>query len=174
MLIKKTEQIINHIKDLKQITSRSVEKSKYNISEITRPEYIEEPTEIDTNQVSTTKEKQVQSIQAQENHQLSKPLEKEIKVIEKSDIKNIPKGFKEIETSEDFTVITPYDKEYVTKILNEDVDMSIFRHPENESETKSEQILGKTDEGKKLICFACGTELPSNSKKCPNCGTLIK
>jgi rubrerythrin len=52
--------------------------------------------------------------------------------------------------------------------------MSIFRHPENTSESKNEKTLEKSEEGKNIVCFACGTELPPNTKKCPNCGISLK
>jgi len=170
MLIEKTKQIINHIKDLK--SKLYGQKGREQISKqeiIPQPKLSEiieddiEPAPPDTHE-SSTFSNDIKS---------SKEIDK-VKIIENSEIQNLPIGFKEIETSEDFTIVTPHDKDHVEKLLSQDHDMSVFTHDDKEvkakSQTEPNQPLDKT----KVICFACGSEIPSNSKICPNCKTEIK
>ena len=49
--------------------------------------------------------------------------------------------------------------------------MSVFKHPEPNSGSDNKEFNSK--DGSKLICFACGTELPPGTKNCPNCGTKL-
>lgn len=176
MLIEKTKQIIKHIKDLKsklygqkgreQISRQDIiPQSK--LSEIKPGEaFIDdkiEPAPPETHESSTF------------SNDIKTPNEiNPAKIIENNDIENLPIGFKEIETSEDFTIITPHDKDHVEKMLRQDHDMSIFTDDDKEvkaqSKNEPEPSLDKT----KIICFACGSEIPSNSKICPNCKTEIK
>ena len=96
------------------------------------------------------------------------------KIINDSEFKNIPKGFKEIEASKDFKIIAPHDEEFVNKILNMDVD----RHVEQESPPKkSDDIITPFEpskDGDSEFCFACGAEVSPNQEKCPSCGTNLK
>ncbi|GAH47981.1 unnamed protein product, partial [marine sediment metagenome] len=50
----------------------------------------------------------------------------------------------------------------------------VFTHDDKEvkapSQHKSDSPLDKT----KIICFACGSEIPANSKVYPTCGTSLK
>jgi hypothetical protein len=176
MLIERTEQIIKHIKDLKRISSIRLEtewKTSPTSPPLKRDEEKNETKSLHTKKVESNKQT-IPSIQEQKHPNLSKTEKNNLKVIESDDIKNLPKGFQEIETSEDFTIITPHDKEYVEKILNKDIDMSVFKHPENKSEGTSDRIVIEQPKGKnKMICFACGIEVPSNTKICPNCGTAL-
>jgi len=175
MLIEKTKQIINHIKDLKQISSPSVKiKSQEPV--------IGPPTKSIENEIEkappkenkSSKSESLSSIQEQKHNNIAGTIQNEKKFIESNDIKNLPKGFKEIETSEDFTIITPHDKEYVEKILSQDIDISVFKHPESHSGSNTKEITQKdVSKANKLICFACGTELPLGTKNCPNCGTKL-
>ncbi|MBA7542339.1 hypothetical protein ES705_34660 [subsurface metagenome] len=88
--------------------------------------------------------------------------------------KNLPKGFKEIEASEDFEIVTPHDKDYVEKIIKQDINMSIFKHDKQNSQPQQHIELEQPKDDKKIVCFACGTISPSNTKICPNCGTELK
>ena len=179
MLIEKTEQIINHIKDLKQKTAIPIKRQSQ--EPLVSQPLKSEKNQIDkvTPKISESKIQAPSSTDHQKYPENSQPKRTEteknqVKFIESGDIKNIPKGFKEIETSNDFTIITPHDKEYVEKILSQDIDMSVFE--QNKSDKGSiKKDISKNDREKidKLICFACGTELPLGTKKCPRCGTTL-
>jgi ribosomal protein L40E len=176
MLIEKTEQIINHIKELKQRSptplQREPKKSVIRPSSTTSVKKVEiKPKK----EKAESKAELFPSIQEQKHPDVALKKEKDVKII-KSDSKNLPKGFKEIETSDDFTIITPHDQEYVKKILNQDIDMSVFKHPDADSESNTEKskFKGKSPVNpNKLICFACGAELPLGTKVCPDCGTKL-
>ncbi|NVM18502.1 MAG: zinc ribbon domain-containing protein [Candidatus Lokiarchaeota archaeon] len=160
MIIEKTKQIINHIKDLK-----SKLYDQKGSEQISRQEVIPPP--------------RISHSEPSEDPKLSSDIEAlsdidKAKIIENSEIKNLPIGFKEIEAPEDFKIITPHDQNYVKKILNQDHDMSIFTNDNKEvkdqSQTPPDQPLDKT----KNICFACGSEIPANSEVCSSCGTNLK
>ena len=176
MLIEKTKQIIDHIKDLK-----SKLYGKKGREQISRQEIIPHPklSEIKPDEVLIDNEIESAPSETHESSTFSNDVKtpdelETVKIIKNSEIKNLPIGFKEIETSEDFTIITPHDKDHIKKMLSQDHDMSIFTHDEKEvkaqSQNEPESPLDKT----KIICFACGSEVPSNSKICPNCKTEIK
>lgn len=176
MIIKKAQQIIEHIKDLKTKIQREIEPSSLldegafdekpfletDSSETIIYEEIEQKSPKTT---STSKEINNEEILKKDN---------EIKIVKNSEFENIPKGFKEIETSEDFKIITPHDKDYVEKILKQDIDMSIFKHDKQNSQSQQRIELKQPKDDKDIICFACGTISPSNTKICPSCGTELK
>lgn len=170
MLIEKAEQIINHIKDLKKISSISLKMQTQESVKSPDSKRIEKKMEI-LSKNTELKTKSFPSIQEQRHPEIPGAEKKPSTIIESDDIKNLPKGFKEIETSDDFTIITPHDKEYVEKILNQDIDMSVFKHPESNAGADNKEIASK--DRNKLICFACGTELPPGTKNCPNCGIKL-
>jgi len=101
------------------------------------------------------------------------------KIVEDSDLKNIPKGFKEIETSEDFEIITPHDKDFVTKQIDKALNSDFYKkNVQGDSEGGStEQERGDFEQpkdGKTKICFACGYDkLSAKDKVCKNCGTNL-
>jgi hypothetical protein len=176
MLIEKTEQIINHIKELKQLSSTPLQTEPRKSVKSPPPKTSERTVEIKPKKEKTeSKTESFPSIQEQKHPEVAVNKDKEQKVI-KSDIKNLPKGFKEIETSDDFTIITPHDQDYVKKILNQDIDMSVFKHPDANSKSNTEKSVSKGKSSvnmNKLICFACGAELPLGTKVCPDCGTKL-
>jgi len=104
----------------------------------------------------------------------------EPEVIEDSEFKNIPQGFKEIKASRDFEVVTPYDKEEIEKRLSVNHDMSIFKYDdeevysEGEDSQQQEKEIKKPDKNQAIICFACGEKNPPGTKKCKNCGTELE
>lgn len=176
MLIEKTKQIINHIKDLK-----SKLYSQKGREQISRQEIIPQPklSEIKPREVLIDDEIESAPSETHESSTISNDIKTPdeidyVKVIENSDIKNLPIGFKEIETSEDFTIITPHDKDHVKKMLSQDHDMSIFTRDDKEVKAQSQDEPKPPLDKTKIICFACGSEIPSNSKICPNCKTEIK
>ncbi|NHJ23917.1 MAG: zinc ribbon domain-containing protein [Candidatus Lokiarchaeota archaeon] len=165
MLMEKTEQIIAHIKDLKSRLSgqKEVKLISKGLSS-SKIEYIDEDEDI------------------QESHPIAKqaPVTKdskinpEIDIIEESDIKNLPIGFKEIKPKKDFKIVTPHDENYVKDMLKKEVDMDIFKHSNTEENSSQRVEFEQPVDKNKIICFACGTEIPSKSNKCPNCGTNLK
>ncbi|MBY8987166.1 MAG: zinc ribbon domain-containing protein [Candidatus Lokiarchaeota archaeon] len=176
MIIEKTKQIINHIKDLKSKLYGQKRKDQ-----ISRQEAIPLPksSEAKTKEEIIEDEIEFTHSETPESSTFSNDIEtsgdvNEAKIIENSEIKNLPIGFKEIEVSEDFKIITPHDKDYVKKMLSQDHDMSVFTHDDKEvkgqSQTEPDIPLEKT----KIICFACGSDIPVNSEVCPTCGTSLK
>ncbi|MFX0176782.1 MAG: hypothetical protein ACFE85_11180 [Candidatus Hodarchaeota archaeon] len=157
MLIDRTKGIIEHIKSLKlKLAPPKVQRISLD------EDFIEEE---DFEKIEETYQKPSSTPVKEEKF--------EDNVIDKSEFKNLPKGFKEIEASNDFEIITPHDKEYIKKMISKDVDMSIFKHSDSESSKPKLEIEQPTD-GKTMFCFACGAELPLNTKICPTCGTNLK
>ncbi|MFX1379573.1 MAG: hypothetical protein ACFFA4_10825 [Promethearchaeota archaeon] len=101
------------------------------------------------------------------------------KVIENSDLKNLPIGFKEIETSEDFEIITPHDKDFVKKQFDKAFDSEFFKAKkqgtsEVDSEKPDRADFEHPKDGKTKICFACGYDKNLiKDKVCKNCGTNL-
>lgn len=176
MLIDKTKQMIEHIKNLKQklisqrrVAQRTEQKSVY---QSTDSEIEAEPTQSDT------KFNSVPNLMS-ENSNISKTVIpqddiKEVKVVKNNDIKNLPIGFKEIETTEDFKIITPHDKDYVSKIISQDHSLGSSKQEKKDVPLPKRIEPDPPSDRRNIICFACGSEIPSNSKKCKTCGTDLK
>jgi hypothetical protein len=102
-----------------------------------------------------------------------------IKTIDGSDLDNLPKGFKEIETSEDFEIITPHDKDFMKKQLDKALNSEFYKkHVQGDSEegsTEQERVdFEQPKGGETKICFACGYDkLSVKDKVCKNCGTNL-
>jgi len=163
MLIEKTKQIIEHIKSLK----KELEGYKEHISYIDDNLYDEEIPIEEENLKTDLSDLDIPNL----TDGASTVQHKEF-ASEHSELKNLPKGFKEIEATNDFEIITPHDKEYVKNLLNQDVDMSVFKHGDEDSSVTPPNRIKRKD--RELICFACGSELAINAKTCPNCGTIIQ
>jgi len=176
MIIKKAQQIIEHIKELKVKIKISIEPSTSLIDDVFDEELFQESdsSEEIIYEESEQKPPKVASTSKEINHKEIPKKENESKIVKDSDFKNLPKGFKEIEASEDFKIVTPHDKDYVEKIIKQDVDMSIFKHDKQNSQPQRRNELEQPKDDKKIVCFACGTISPSNTKICPNCGTELK
>ena len=176
MLIEKTKQIIKHIKDLK--SKLYGQKGREQIS---RQDIIPQPqsSEIKPEEEFIDDEIEPAPPEAHESSTFSDDIKTpneidKAKIIENSDIENLPIGFKEIEPSEDFTIITPHDKDHVNKMLSQDHDMSVFTHDDKEMKGKGQTESNPPIDKTKIICFACGSEIPTNSKVCTACGTNLK
>jgi hypothetical protein len=117
----------------------------------------------------------------------SKSPQEEPEVVNDSEFKNMPEGFKEIKAPTEFEVITPHDKEEIEKRLSISGDMSIFKHDNEEDSPKNEKTIdqanekilnkdeNKTDKkSEAIICFACGEKNAPGTKVCSNCGTKLK
>ncbi|MHA1670096.1 MAG: hypothetical protein ACTSV5_05895 [Promethearchaeota archaeon] len=159
MLIEKIKQIMEHVKMLKaQI-------------HISKPEPANLEEEFEEEQITLSQDKKEKYL-LDPNLEATKP-----KIIDNSEFKNIPKGFKEIEAPEDFKIITPHDEDFVKNILNMDVDMRVFKHEKQESTSqKIDDIrppFKPSKDGKSEFCFACGAAIAPNQDKCPSCGTKL-
>jgi len=161
MLISKTEQIIDHVKELKNPKKEVPIVEDIKIQE----EIIEVPEingEVNSKEAKSNKIKD-KEFSADTSHKVKEINSREHKIIEDSDAKNLPKGIKEIEPLKDFKIITPHDPNYVDKMkkLSEEVDINIYKKPKEE------------DVGEKRICFACGAILQPKIEICPECGTKL-
>ncbi|GAF93705.1 unnamed protein product, partial [marine sediment metagenome] len=99
---------------------------------------------------------------------------KEVKAVKDRDIKNLPIGFTEIETNEDFKIITPHDKDYVKKIQAQDHTLGSSNQEKEDLPLPKRIEPDPPNNKSNIVCFACGSEISSKSKKCPTCGTELK
>jgi len=176
MLIDKTKQMIEHIKKLKQKLI-----SQRRVAQRTEQKRIPQSIDSEIKTESTQSETKIEPVPnlISENSNESKTIIthgdiKEVKAVKDSDIKNIPIGFTEIETTEDFKIITPHDKNYVKKRLNEDHNLDISKKEETGLPLPKRIEPDPPVDTSNIICFACGSEISSKSKKCPTCGTDLK
>ena len=139
MLIKKSEQILEHVKLLK---SKIVKK----------PKKIEPPQPIEPDLSEIKKEKRVET-----KSDVSKSKEK------KSEFQNIPEGFKEIKVSKDFKIITPHDEAYLDKLLSiHDNDMTNTSPKEIPTRNEDKTFCfacGAEVSPNARVCPQCGTNL---------------
>lgn len=176
MLIDKTKQMIEHIKNLKQklISQRRVEQ---HIEQ--KPSRQKTVSEIETE--PTINETKIESVpnsisENSNDSEINIPQDdiKEVKVVKDGDIENLPIGFKEIETSEDFKIITPHDKDYVSKLISQDHELGSSNQEKKDLPLPKRIEPDPPIDSSNIICFACGSEISSKSKKCPTCGTDLK
>ncbi|MFX1349727.1 MAG: hypothetical protein ACFE92_13750 [Promethearchaeota archaeon] len=173
MIINRTKGIFNHIKELKAgQLKEEVYKDDLRYQE-------EEPKPEGSPEIILNKEKIMQNEETIQNNISNSTVNINSKIIEDSEFRNLPKGFKEIQPSEDFTIITPHDKDFVEKqrVKAEEIEM-LKRKKQEPSEEVIEPIEGVEFElpknGKNLICFACGYDKNAlNDKVCKNCGTEL-
>jgi hypothetical protein len=165
MLINRTKGILEHIKNLKagQVEKILFEEEVY-IQEEEVPE--EKASEINEVEKIDAPKKEIKEIRP------SEPVEnKETKFIEGSNFKNIPEGFKEIQTSKDFKIVTPHDGDYVKKHLSQGANPSQEKKALPEQERMDFEQL---EDSEYLICFACGFDRNmKNAKACKSCGTEL-
>jgi len=171
MLIKKTEGLVQHIKNLKSgkiIEDISGEEIEPKVEETPDQEIID----------AVSSEESYSEDFLTDDEEVSKEIEsKDVKFIEDSELQNLPDGFKEIQPKKGFKIITPHDNNYVKKVLKKDINMSIFTPKKGENSQTQNQgkiELKQPKDNNKVICFACGAELPAKTKICPDCGTTIK
>ncbi|MFX1304989.1 MAG: hypothetical protein ACFE9X_16660 [Promethearchaeota archaeon] len=162
MLINRTKSIFEHIKNLK---TGQFEEEVYVEDFISQEEtaQVESSSDIVQGESTPLQEQEVREIK-----DLNSTTSSNHKIIEDSEFKNLPKGFKEIEPSKNFKIITPHDK-----------DIGIFKSKKQKDpgENLKTQKMVDFDEpknGKYLICFACGYDKNSvKDKICKNCGTKL-
>jgi ribosomal protein L40E len=194
MLIQKTEQIIEHVKELKSPSPRqktvNIEAENKSIKHepLSDDEMIKELPDVKNLkkiEAIGKEERKEKRGEERENKDFSNP-KKMNSVDNNSEIENISQGFQEIEAPEDFKIITPHDPEYVEKQMNKEVDMNIFKN-KSKSKANIDQddrskiqkssndkiTLDEEDKKGNVICFACGNENPPGSKICKECGTKL-
>jgi len=182
MLIRKTEEIIAHIKNLK-----GADKSILTPEIPSQIDIIQEqPQTIEANSIPIATE----TSSATKNETIiSKSTNNfKAKIIEDVEFKKIPKGFKEIEAPKEFKILTPHDPNYIKNIIKEDINIDIIKNTEINAEEKkikpaqnnldiSQPKIELEDLSKtgQVICFACGNDQnPPNVTVCKNCGTKLK
>ncbi len=167
MLIKKTQQIVEHIKELKF----GPKEEELIMEEIIPPEKItseQEIPELSNDETPTEQDVEIFEPSLDSAKKVDSSGLTDIKIIEKSDIKNLPSGMKEIETSKDFKIITPHDPNYVGKMKRLADERDSHKTTIQKKEDTSENIIGDIE-----ICFACGEKLPKGAKICSNCGVEL-
>ena len=143
MLVKKSEQIVAHIKMLKnKLIEKSPKKAK----------------PLEESKVLPQDFKPEKSVEKKVIPSKPKPIEIN------EEAKNIPDGFQEIEASKDFKIITPHDEAFLDKLLSMD-------SHDDTTDTSHKQIPSR-NEGKSF-CFACGEEISPDLHVCPQCGTKL-
>ncbi len=174
MIINRTKGIFQHIKNLKAGQFKEElfrENDTKTLDEIPQIESAPEDVKNLNNPMP--------GLEEQESNHVESAISNN-KIVEKSDFKNIPKGFKEIQTSETFKIITPHDENYVKKQLSQEENTQIFKD-KKESITEDDPKFNEErfeftqpKDSKTLICFACGNENNSKEDKiCKNCGTTL-
>jgi len=176
MLIDKTKQMINHIKNLKQklisqrrVTQRTEKKP------IQQSAYSEIKTEQTQNETTVKSVSNSVSENSNESETFTTQEDiKEVKAVKNSDIENLPIGFTEIETTEEFKIITPHDKDHIKKIQSQDHSLDFSKREKKDLPLPKRIEPDPPIDASNIICFACGSEISSKSSKCPTCGTELK
>ena len=170
MIINRTKGIFAHIKNLKA----SQFKEEISMEDLEIPEEVpnqEISSQLIQNENHLDQEEEINEISAENSTINSKHTK-----VEDSEFKNLPKGFKEIKTSEDFNIITPHDEDFVEKQRAKASESEMLKPKDQQvSEEEPKQVVRLDFEqpknGKNLICFACGYDKNTlNDKVCKNCG----
>ena len=176
MLIDKTKQMIEHIKNFKQklisqrrVDQRIVQKPiQQNIVSETDSEPIISETKVESASGSISENLNDSEVNIPPDDI------KEIKVVKDSDIENLPIGFKEIEPTEDFKIITPHDKDFVSKLINQDHSLDSSKQEKKDLPLPKKIEPDPPSDKSNIICFACGSVILADSKACPMCNTNLK
>ncbi|MFX0039301.1 MAG: hypothetical protein ACFFCY_08170 [Promethearchaeota archaeon] len=171
MLMNRVKGIFEHVRILK--SEQSGEESYVDYvapsKQITQVEKSLKPIQSES---KTNQDQEINEIHNSNSNTYNIP-----KIVKDSDLKNLPKGFKEIEISDDFEIITPHDKDFVKKQLDKVLDSDYFKHRNERGVSESSELQKKVDfeqpkDGKSKICFACGYDKNFiKDKVCKNCGT---
>lgn len=171
MIINRTKGIFAHIRNLKanlfkeEISTEDTETPEEVLVEEIQPQLFQK-------EKFPSHEKELDEHQVINSSNNNKP-----KIIEDSDLKSLPKGFKEIKTTQEFKIITPHDKDFVNKQYTKAEELDMFKLKKQEISEEDPQPTTSIDfeelqNSKNLICFACGYDKNTlNDKKCKNCGT---
>ncbi|MFX1600141.1 MAG: hypothetical protein ACFFB6_06045 [Promethearchaeota archaeon] len=173
MLMNRVRGIFAHIKSLKsgQYKGEMIMESA--------PTYQEAALKEPSSEIFQIEDEELQRDEKIETATSSSNIDSDRKIIEDSNLKNLPEGFKEIETSEDFEIITPHDKNFVKKQLDKALDREFFKSenqgtPKEPTKQQKRLDLEQHEKGKNKICFACGYDKNLITDKiCKNCGTNL-
>lgn len=148
MLISKTKQIFQHVRDLKTPKKKVVIRE-----EVKLPEVIS--TEVEEMPIPKSEDIEPKGL-ADDNW------------MDKIDFKESPKGIIEVAPPKDFKIVTPHDPNYIEKVkkASEENNVGMLKQLEK---PKSDKV----DNGTKVFCFACGAEIESGAKICDQCGTQL-
>lgn len=150
MLIIKTRQIFQHVKDLKTPKKKVVIKEEVKLPEVEAAEI-----KVEKSAISNSDSVEPKGL-ADDNW------------MEMIDFKEPPNGIIEIAPSKDFKIATPHDPDYVEKAkkASEEHDLGGVMQRERPK-------INNTDNGTKVFCFACGAEVQSGANVCSECGTKL-
>ena len=168
MLINRTKGIVEHIKNLK---TGQIEKV------LLEEEIITQDEEMQDVKLSKNGEDKV-LVPPEDESKKKVPREpeegKSVETVEDSEYKNLPKGFKELKTSTDYTIVTPHNEDYAKKHLAKYADSDVLKQQKENKMTEDRFEFEKPADDGSLICFACGYDKNSkNSKICKSCGTEL-
>ncbi|MCK4780335.1 MAG: hypothetical protein KAT57_09120 [Candidatus Lokiarchaeota archaeon] len=161
MIINRTKGIFAHIKNLKenQIKEEIYIENSQVPQEVSDTEVLPEIAQTEEPHLHEEKIDEISAIKSTNKSQLS--------IIEDSELKNLPKGFKEIETSDEFTIITPHDEDFVKKQHAKASEKGFFKPGKQKASEEDPKPVTRVD----LICFACGYDKNTiKDKVCKNCG----
>ncbi|MFX1325913.1 MAG: hypothetical protein ACFE8N_13250 [Promethearchaeota archaeon] len=159
MLLNRTKGIIEHIKSLK---AEQIEKDLFDEKDFIQEEDIQDSPQLVEEEKLTT--------QLNEASQQKTEIKSDLEIIEDSEFKNLPKGFKEIKTSKDFKIITPHDENFVEKHLSQEKGSIDTQDSQADQERFN---FDQPDDRDFIICFACGYENDKNAKLCKSCGVKL-
>lgn len=181
MLIRKAEDIIKHIKSLKEKVSpiqvSSIKEEDLGL-DLENPPFFNDASNRLDDTLDLKKSVNVQPNESNDQEGITSP--ENVKIKEKSEFPNLPKGFVEIEPPKDFKIITPHDRDFIKKLISpDDMDEEINQTPiestkNNINFTPKGNIMQKTKNIESLTCFACGGKISPKDQKCPNCGIKLK
>ena len=180
MLITKTEEIVKHIKELKEPKPMEIKSVRL------------KPAQKISEHIDGTRELQ-KKIEPMKNSDLPVRVEKKEKIesdlsqetMNASHLTKLPDGFKEIEAPADFKIVTPHDPDIVKERLNQADKIDEFfskispitsegkesLDDANRSHPHIEVNLDNISQEGNIICFACGFDKnPKDASLCSNCG----
>ncbi len=168
MLIKKTEQIVAHVKEIKP---SQVVINDYSIPLETSNEEFNIEQDIELPKIPTSDQLETKNFESNNSPE----------IIEDSEIRHLPIGFKEIKPSKDIKILTPHDPTIVKKRIEqaEEMDFSVLAAKPTAQEPQQNNIaqgsasikLEQYTDGGDIVCFACGSQNSKNSEQCKDCGT---
>lgn len=165
MLINRTKSIFKHIENLKMDQA----KEEVYIENITSQD--EFPQSEVSSEIIQGERANLQEQEVREKTHLNSTISSNHKIIEDSEFKHLPKGFKEIEASKDFKIIAPHDENFVKKRIEISKKQ---KTPGEDPIPQERRDFEEPKNGKNLICFACGYDKNSfKDKICKNCGTKL-
>ncbi|MFW9894751.1 MAG: hypothetical protein ACFFD7_03000 [Candidatus Thorarchaeota archaeon] len=165
MLINRIKGIIAHVKKLKagQAEEFLFEEEEY-IPETPLEEGIKE--ELIIKEITAESKDSLGSVRPSET-----TVSRESTIEKESNFKNIPEGFKEIQTSKDFKIITPHDDDFIKKRSSQETNPTQAHKPLPEDKRFE---FEPSEDSEYLICFACGYDKNAkNAKVCKSCGTTL-